>query len=196
MNLYKFDKQGICQRFIANWKKRNRVTDILLYGVQVAAVLYSLVMVLELVDMVCDFRSPTPYGIYKEMTVGGLLFRMLNKGWLVGLAVCITVFFCNQRLIKWKADGILWMFILFFGISMSTLAVEEEMSLYFSVFSIGPLALYFLSLLLPKNIGETNTTTFQQCCKPANWLITLSFILMLLWSIFLCDIICRHLMTC
>lgn len=190
MKLLKFDIRGNWQRFTANWKRRNWVTDIFLYGVQVTAVLYSLVMVLELVDMVCDFRSPTPYGIYEEMTVEDLFFRMLSKGWLVGLAVCIAVFFCNRRVIKWKADGILWMFILFFGISMSTLAVEEEMFLYFSVFSIGPLALYFLSLLLPQNIGETNTTTFQQCSKPANWLITLSFILMLLWSIFLCDIIC------
>ncbi len=191
MKLFKFDIRGSWQRFTANWKKRNPITDILLYGVQVATVLVALVMVLELVDMVCDFRSPTPYGHYKEMTVGGLLFRMLGKGWLIGLAICIAVFLCNRRVIKWKADGILWMFILFFVISMSTLAVEEEMFLYFSVFSTGSLALYFLSLLLPKNIGETNTTTFQQCCKPANRLITLSFILMLLWSVFLCCIICR-----
>lgn len=191
MNLYQFDIKERRQRFIANWRKRNWVTDVFLYGIQVAAVLYSLVMVAEIIDMICDFLSPYPYGLYEEMTIGGLIFRMLSKGWLVGLVVCIVVFFCNRRVIQWKLDGILWMFILFFGISIATLAVENEIFLYFSVFSLGSLAIYFLSLFLPKKVGETNTTTFQQCRKPSNWLITLSFIVMMLWSILLCDTISR-----
>lgn len=191
MNLCKFDIKGSWQGFTANWRKRNWVTDVFLYGIQVAAVLYSLVMVAEMIDMICDFRSPHPYGLYEEMTIGGLIFRMLRKGWLVGLAVCIVVFFFNRRLIRWKLDGILWMFILFFSVSIATSAVENEMFLCFSVFSLGSLAIYFLSLFLPKRVGETNNTTFQQCRKPSNWLITLSFIVMLLWSILLCDAISR-----
>lgn len=187
----KSDKPSRWQGFTANWRKRNWVTDVFLYGIQIAAVLYSLVMVAEMIDIICDFRSPYPYGLYEEMTLGGLIYRMLSKGWLVGLVVCIVVFFCNRRVIKWKLDGILWMFILFFGVSIATMAVENEMFLYFSVFSLGPLAIYFLSLFLPKRVGETNTTTFQQSRKPSNWLITLSFIVMLLWSILLCDAISR-----
>lgn len=185
MKLFTLDVRGIWQRFTDNWKKRNWVTNIFLYGVQVAAVFYGLLMVLELVDTVCDFCSPLPIGNYEDLTVGGLLFNMLSKGWLPGLAVCIAVFFCNRRVIKWKADGILWMFLLFFGISISTLAVEDEMFLYFSVFSIGPLLLYFLSLLLPQKIGETNTTTFKQCRKPSNRLVSLSFVAMMLWVVLL-----------
>lgn len=141
--------------------------------------------------MICDFRDPHTYRLYEGMTIGGLIFRMLSKGWLVGLIVCIVVFFCNRRVIKWKLDGILCMFILFFGISIATLAVENEMFLYFSVFSLGSIVIYFLSLFLPKRIGETDITTFQQCSKPSNWLITLSFIVMLLWSVLLCDAISR-----
>ncbi len=187
----KSDKPSRWQGFTANWRKRNWVTDVFLYGIQIAAVLYSLVMVAEMIDIICDFRSPYPYGLYEEMTLGGLIYRMLSKGWLVGLVVCIVVFFCNRRVIKWKLDGILWMFILFFGVSIATSAVENEMFLCFSVFSLGSLAIYFLSLFLPKRVGETNTTTFQQCRKPSNWVITLSFIVMLLWSILLCDAISR-----
>lgn len=187
----KSDKPSRWQRFIANWRKRNWVTDVFLYGIQIAAVLYSLVMVAEIIDMICDFRNPYPLSCYEGMTIGGLIFRMLSKGWLVGLVVCIVIVFCNRRVVKWKLDGILWMFILFFSISIATAAVENEMFLYFSVFSLGSLAIYFLSLFLPKRVGETNTTTFQQCRKPSNWLITLSFIVMMLWSILLCDAISR-----
>lgn len=191
MNLSQFKIKGIRQRFTANWRKRNWVTDVFLYGIQIAAVLYSLVMVAEVIDMICDFRDPNPLICYEGMTVGGLIFRMLSKGWLVGLGVCIVIFFSNRRVIKWKIDGVLWMFILFFGISIATSAVENEMFLYFSVFSLGSLATYFLSLFLPKRIGETNTTTFQQCRKPSNWLITLSFIILIMWIILLCDAISR-----
>ena len=190
MNLCKFDIKGRWQGFTVNWRKRNWVTDVFLYGIQIAAVLYSLVMIAEIIDIICDSREPNPYGLYEEMTIGELIFRMLSKGWLVGLGVCIVVFFCNRRVIKWKLDGILWMFILFFGVSIATLAVENEMLLYFSVFSIGSLAIYFLSLFLLKRVGDTNMTTFQQCRKPSNWLITLSFIVMLMWCILLCDTIC------
>ena len=190
MNLCKCDNHGIWQRFTANWIKRNLVTDIILYGMQAAAVLFALAMVAEIVYMVCDFRSPHPYGLYEGMTIGGLILRMLSKGWLVGLAISIIVLFCNRRVIKWKADGVLWMVILSFVISISTLAVEDEMFLCFSFPSIGVLALYFLSLFLPKRIGETNTTTFQQCRKPSNRLVTLSVIAMLLWIILLCYTFC------
>lgn len=191
MNLCQFDIKRIWQRFTANWKKRNWVTDVFLYGIQVAAVLYSLVMVVELTDMIFDFCDPFPLSCYESMTIGGLIFRMLSKGWLVGLAVCVLVFFCNRRVIKWRLDGLLWMFILFFGISIATSAVETEMFLYFSVFSLGSLAIYFLSLFLPKRVGETNITTFQQCSKPSNWLMTLSFIVLMMWIILLCDAISR-----
>lgn len=191
MSLCKFDIKSRWQRFAANWRKRNWVTDVFLYGIQVAAVLYSLVMVAEIIDMIYDFRDPNPLICYDGMTIGGLIFRMLSKGWLVGLGVCIVVFFCNWRVIKWKLDGILWMFILFFGVSIATMAVENEMFLYFSVFSIGSLAIYFLSLFLPKRVGEKNTTTFRQCRKPSNWLITLSFIVLLMWLFMLCDAISR-----
>lgn len=191
MNLFKSVKHGIWQRFTANWTKRNWMTNIFLYGIQVAAVLFSLVMVAEIIEMVFEFREPYPSSRYEGMTIGGLIFRMLSKGWLAGLAACVLVFFCNRRVLKWEADGILWLFILFFGISIATSAVENEMFLYFSVFSLGSLAIYFLSLLLPKRIGEANKTTFQQCRKPSNWLITLSFIVMLLWSILFYDSICR-----
>lgn len=187
----KSDKPSRWQRFIANWRKRNWVTDVFLYGIQIAAVLYSLVMVAEMIDIICDFRNPYPLSCYEGMTIGGLIFKMLSKGWLVGLAVCIIIVFCNRRVVKWKLDGILWMFILFFGVSIATSAVENEMFLCFSVFSLESLAIYFLSLFLPKRVGETNTTTFQQCRKPSNWLITLSFIVMMLWSILLCDAISR-----
>lgn len=185
------DKPSRWQGFTANCRKRNWVTDVFLYGIQIAAVLYSLAMVAEIIEMICDFRDPYPLSCYEGMTIGGMIFRMLSKGWLVGLAVCIIVFFCNRRVIKWKLDGILWIFILFFGVSIATLAVENEMFLYFSVFSLGSLAIYFLTLFLPKRVGETNTTTFQQCRKPTNLLITLSFIAMLFWSILLCDTIYR-----
>lgn len=188
MNLCKFDIKGRWQGFTANWRKRNWVTDVFLYGIQIAAVLYSLVMVAEIINMICCFRDSYPFGLYKGMTIGGLIFSMLSKGWLVGLAVCIVIFFCNRRVIKWKLDGMLWMFILFFCISILTYAVEQEMFFYFSIFSIG---LYFLSLFLPKRVGETNITTFKQCHKPSNQLITLSFIVMTLWSISLCDTICH-----
>ncbi|MBP3288089.1 MAG: hypothetical protein J6L79_02500 [Muribaculaceae bacterium] len=191
MNLCKFDIKGRWQEFTVNWGKRNWVTDIFLYGIQIAAGLYSLVMIAEIIDMIYDFRDPYPLSCYEGMTIGELIFRMLTKGWLVGIAVCLVVFFCNRRVIKWKLDGILWMFILFFGVSIATMAVENEMFLYFSVFSFGALAIYFLSLFLPKRVGETNTTTFHQCRKPSNWLITLSFIVMMLWSILLCDAISR-----
>lgn len=140
--------------------------------------------------MICDFHDPHPYGLYEGMTIGALIFRMLSKGWLVGFVVCIAVFLCNLRVIKWKLDGILWMFTLFFCVSIATLAVENEMFLYFSIFSIGSLAIYFLSLFLPKRVGDRNMTTFQQCRKPSNWLITLSFIVMLIWCILLCYTIC------
>lgn len=191
MNLCQFDIKRIWQRFTANWRKRNWVTDVFLYGIQVAAVLYSLVMVVELTDMIFDFCDPFPLSCYEGMTIGGLMFRMLSKGWLVGLAVCVLVFFCNRRVIKWRLDGILWMFILFFGISIATSTVENEMFLYFSIFSLGSLAIYFLSLFLPKRVGETNITTFQQCSKPSNWLMTLSFIVLMMWIILLCDAISR-----
>lgn len=187
----KSDKPSRWQRFIANWRKRNWVTDVFLYGIQIAAVLYSLVMVAEIIDMICDYNAPSPLSRYEGTTIGGLIFKMLSKGWLVGLVVCIVIVFCNRRVVKWKLDGILWMFILFFSVSIATAAVENEMFLYFSVFSLGSLAIYFLSLFLPKRVGETNTTTFQQCRKPSNWLITLSFIVMMLWSILLCDAISR-----
>lgn len=191
MNLCKFDIKDRRLGFTANWRKRNWVTDVFLYGIQVAAVLYSLVMVAEIIDMIYDFRDPNPLICYEGMTVGGLIFRMLSKGWLVGLVVCIVVFFFNRRVIKWNLDGILWMFILFFGISMATSAVENEMFLCFSVFSLGTLAIYFLSLFLPKRVCDTNMTTFQQCRKPSNWLTTLSFIVLLMWLFMLCDAISR-----
>lgn len=191
MSLLKFDIKSRWQRFTSNCRKRNWVTDVFLYGSQVAAVLYSLVMVAEIIDMIYDFRDPNPLICYEGMTVGGLIFRMLSKGWLVGLGVCIVVFFCNRRVIKWKLDGTLWMFILFFGVSIATLTVENEMFLYFSVFSLGSLAIYFLSLFLPKRVGETNITTIQQCRKPLNWLITLAFIVLLMWLFMLCDAISR-----
>lgn len=191
MDLCKSDKQSRWQSFKAGWTRRNWVTDIFLYGIQIASVLYGLVIILELVDIVLDFYSPNPFGLYESMTLGGMFFRMLSKGWLVGLFVCIVVFFCNRRVIKWGVDGVLWMFLLFFGISLSTLAVEEEMFLCFGIFSIGPLAIYFLSLFLPKRIGDLNMTTYQQCRKPKNWLITTSFIIMLLWIFLLYDIISR-----
>lgn len=194
MNLYKLDIKDCWQGFTTNWRKRNWVTDVFLYGIQVVAVLYSLVMlvmVAEIIDMICDFRDSHPYGLYEEMTIGALIFRMLSKGWLVGLVLCIVVFFCNRRVIKWKLDGILWMFILFFSVSIATMAVENELVLYFSVFSIGSLAIYFLSLFLPKRVGETNTTTFRQCRKSSNWLIALSFIVLLMWLFMLCDAISR-----
>lgn len=152
MNLCKFDIKGRWQGFTVNWGKRNCVTDVFLYGIQIAAVLYSLVMVAEIIDIIYDFRDPHPYGLYEEMTIGALMFRMLSKGWLVGFVVCIAAFFCNLRVIKWKLDGILWMFILFFGVSIATLTVENEMFLYFSVFSLGSLAIYFLSRELAKRI--------------------------------------------
>lgn len=191
MELCKSDKPGRWQSFKANWTKRNPVTDILLYGIQVAAVFYSLAMLAEIAGMVSDFRDPHPLICYEGMTVGGLIFRMLSKGWLAGLAVCIVVFICNRRVIRWEADGILWMFILFFIISLFTSAVEDEMFFCFTVFSVIPLAMYSLSLFLPKKIGDSNTTTFRQCSRPANWLITLSFLIMLMWSILLCDVISR-----
>lgn len=191
MNVCKFDVKGRWQRFVANWRKRNWVTDVFIYGIQVAAILYSLVMVAEIIDMICDFREPYPLSCYEGLTISGLIFRMLSKGWLVGLILCVAIFFCNLRVVRWKLDGILWMFIFFFGISIATSVVENEMFVYFSVFSMGSMAIYFLSLFLPKRVGETNTTTIQQCYKPSNWLITLSFIVMLLWSILLCDAISR-----
>lgn len=189
--MWQFEIKGIWQRFTANWGKRNWVTDVFLYGAQVAAVLFLLETLAGILGVIHDFCNPHSLMRYQVTTIDGLIFRMHSKGLLVGLALCIVVFFCNRRVIRWKIDGILWMFIVFFVISIFTLAVENEMFLYFSVFSMGSLAIYFLSLFLPKKIGETNTTTFQQCSKPTNWLITLSFIVMLLWSILLCDVICH-----
>lgn len=71
MNLCKFDIKGSWQGFIANCRKRNWVTDIFLYSIQVAAVLYSLVMIAEIIDMICDFRDPYPLICYEGMTIGG-----------------------------------------------------------------------------------------------------------------------------
>lgn len=187
----KSDKPSRWQRYATNWAKRNWVTDVILYGIQVAAVLYAFCMIVEIIGMICDYRDPHPLLVYEDLTVGGLIFRMLSKGWLAGLAVCIVVFICNRRVIRWKADGILWMFILFFVISMVTSVVEDEMFFCFTVFSVIPLAMYSLSLFLPKKTGDSNTTTFRQCCRPANWLITLSFVIMLMWSILLCGVISR-----
>lgn len=187
----KSDKPSRWQRFVSNWAKRNWVTDVILYGILVAAVLYALAMVLEIIGMISDYRDPRPLLIYEDMTVGGLIFRMLSKGWLVGLMTCIMVFICNRRVLKWNVDGVLWMFLLSFGISILTLAVEEEFFIYFSVFSLGSLAAYFLSLFLPKRVGDTNMTTFQQCRKPSNWLITLSFVVLLMWILMICDAISR-----
>lgn len=184
-------KAGIWQRFMANWRKRNWLTDILLYGIQAAAVLYVFVMLTEITNMVCDFRTPNLHVMYKGMTIGDLFYRMFYKGWMLGLITCIIVFLCNRRVLRWNADGILWMFNILFVVSVTTLAVEHEMFLYFSIFSIISLAFYSLSLFLAKRIGETNTSTFQQCRKPSMRLITLSFIVLLLWSVLLCDTICR-----
>lgn len=189
MNLCKFDINGRWQGFTANWRRRNWVTDGFLDGIQVTAVLYSLVMVAEMIDMICDIQEPYPLSCYEGTRIGGLLFRMLSKGWSVGLAVCIVVFFCNLRVIQWKLDGILWMSILFFGISIATSTVENEMFRCFSILSLGYLAIYFLSLFLPKRAGDTHLTTVQQCRKPANWLITLSFIVLLMWILLLCNAI-------
>ncbi len=177
----KSDKPSRWQRFASNWAKRNWVTDVILYGIQVAAVLYAFCMIIEIIGMICDYRDPHPLLVYEDMTVGGLIFRMFSKGWLLGLAVCIVVFICNRRVIRWKADGIFWMFNIFFIISMFALAVEDEMFICFSVFSIGSLAIYIISLFLPKRIDGVNTTTFRQCGKQSNWLVTLSFLVMWLW---------------
>lgn len=185
MNLCKFDINGRWQGFTANWRRRNWVTDGFLDGIQVTAVLYSLVMVAEMIDMICDIQEPYPLSYYEGMTIGRLLFRMLSKGWLVGLVVCIVVFCCNLIVIQWKLDGTLWMFILFFGISIATSTVENEMFLCFSILSLGSLAIFFLSLFLPTRAGDTHLTTFQQCRKPAYWLITLSFIVLLMWILLL-----------
>ncbi len=65
MNLSKSLKHGIYQRFTSNWRKRNLVTDIILYGIQVATILYALVMVVELIDMINDFRDPHPLSHYE-----------------------------------------------------------------------------------------------------------------------------------
>lgn len=191
MNLLKFDKHEIRHQFVANWTKRNWVTNIILYGIQVAAVVCALVMAEKIIGMVCDCCSTESYLPYEDMTVGGLFSEMLSKGWLPGLVACLVVYFCNRRVIQWNADGVLWLFILFFVISISTLAVEGEMFLYFSASFIGSLAIYFLSLFLPKKVGDTNKTTFQQCRKASNWLITSSFIVMLLWLFFISDSICH-----
>lgn len=187
----KLDKWGWWQRFSASCAKRNVVTTIFIFGIQIAALLYSLVMLAEIINIVIPFYSQYPYELNKDMTLEYLIFRMLSKGWLIGLVVCIVTFFCNQRIIKWKIDGLLWMFIFNFGISLLTLVVEKEMFLYFSFFSIGAQVLYFLSLLLPKRINESNITTFQQCTKPTNWIITISFIILISWSSLLCDTIYR-----
>lgn len=185
MKQCKISIKGNWQRFTANWRKRNWLTDIILYGIQVAAILSAFVMVVEVIDIVRDFCSPHPFRSYEEMTLKGLLLKILGKGWLVGFMACAVVFVCNWRIIRWRADGILWMFILCFGISISALTVEEDMFLYFSASSLGSLVFYFLSLFLPKRIGEANATTFQQCRKPSNWLVTVSFIVLLLWCIML-----------
>lgn len=147
MKLFQLDRKGRWQGFAVNCRKRNWVTDVFLYGIQIAAVLYSLVMVAEMIDMICDFREPYPLSCYEDLTIRGLIFRMLSKGWLVGLGIYIVVIFCN-------------------------------------------LSIYYLSLFLPKRVVETNITTIQQCQKPSNWLITLSFIVMLMWCIMLFDTIC------
>ena len=60
MNLCKFDIKDRWQGFTVNWGKRNWVTDIFLYGIQIATVLYSLVMIAEIIDMIYDFRDPYP----------------------------------------------------------------------------------------------------------------------------------------
>lgn len=84
MNLCKFDIKDRWQGFTVKWEKRNWVTDVFLYGIQITAVLYSLVMIAEIIDMSYDFRDPYPLSCYEGMTIGGLIFRMLVKaGWLV-----------------------------------------------------------------------------------------------------------------
>lgn len=175
------DKLSRWRRFRDNWTRRNVISNVVLYGVQVAAVLFAFAMVVEMIDMIKDFNEPYESCIYEDMTVGGLIFRMLSKGWLPGLAICVLLFFCNRRLLQWKADGFLWMFNLLFVISVFTLAVEDEMFLYFSVSAIGGLAMYVLSLFLPRRVDNVNTTIFQQCRKPSNWLVTVSFVVLMLW---------------
>lgn len=68
MKQCKISIKGNWQRFTANWRKRNWLTDIILYGIQVAAILSAFVMVVEVIDIVRDFCSPHPFRSYEEMT--------------------------------------------------------------------------------------------------------------------------------
>lgn len=182
-------KSNLLRRLKADWKRRNWVTDVILYGVQIASVLYGLFLLTGiLLNTWCNFfYFPETSTLRKPLME--FLWHEFYKGFIPGLLICVLALICNNRIIRWKADGLLWLFIFLFVVCFGTIFSEAEEFLCFSGFSLLSFLFYAASLWLPKNVDGSNTNTFRQCAKPSNWLVTSSYIVVFLWILFTFDAI-------
>lgn len=105
--------------FKENWKRRNWVTNVILYGVQIASALYGLLLLMDI--LLRTWRNFFWETYSMRMPLGEFLWHEFYKGWIPGLLICVLALICNNRIIRWKADGLLWLFIFLFVVCFGTI---------------------------------------------------------------------------
>lgn len=163
---------------------RNIVTTIVLYGVFVIAVLFSLLSTFDIIDRFVEFAGmPYKYWLMDDSkdTFFAWISYNYGKGWIPGWLIGIVAGICNYRIIRGKRDGIYWMLVSFYAICFPTLFVELEEFIYFSLSTLVAFIVYFTFLFLPRK-----EKTYWSVCKTSqNRLKITTFVITLVWAFML-----------
>lgn len=165
-------------------ESRNIISTIVLYGVFVMALLFSLLSTADMVDRFVEFAGiPHDTCVYPNHmdTFPEWVAYNYRKGWIFGWLIGIAAGICNYRIIRGNRDGLWWMFVTFFPVCMPSIFVELEEFLYFSLSILTAVIVYWAFLLIPKN-GKT----YWSLCKPtSNWLRITAVAIAVVWAFML-----------
>ena len=160
---------------------RNIITTILLYGVFVMALLFSLVSTFDMVDRFVEFAG-VPHNHWMFHQNGETFFEWVaynyGKGWIPGWLIGMVAGICNYRIIRGHRDGVCWMLISFYVICFPTLFVELEEFLYFSISTLATVIVYWAFLFLTKK-GKMYWSICK--CSP-NWLSITTVVVIMIWT--------------
>lgn len=153
-------------KYFGGYKNRNPFVNIILYAIELAALVAILPLLGGSIWSICLLDDPN-----------WSFFSAYGKGFIPGLLLVVSILWGNSKILKWEKSGFYIMIIGFVLLFIPLIWNEFEEFLYFSSYSLIGILVYFAILKLPYR----HNSVWNQCKIKSHVLKNLSISVLILW---------------
>lgn len=146
--------KGFFASFFYDAKKRNSITNLVLYILLFASFIATIVQIPNVI---------WSYGLYNDD--GWSFSEVYGKGFIPGLLICVFAFFGVSKIIKWRRSGLTILVASFIIILLPTVCNEFLEFIFFSVPCMLGIALLWGALKIKKD----GVSTWEMCQSEPRW---------------------------